>query len=639
MRRADLTGQQFGELTALKYAGDRRWLCKCSCGKELTVATHLLTHNGKKSCGHKTLEQEIESLTYNIKGQHFGEWEVLDYLGKQHWLCKCSCGVERPVQSQHLRYGLTRSCGHDTTAFKDLTGQQFDKWKVIKYSGDGFWECECECGEVRDVRGPDLRLGRSTSCGCDSNKFKDETGNTFGEWTVLEHLGHGWYWCRCSCGTEQSIKGTSLRAGNTKHCSYCNHSYEDIAGQKFWEWTAEKYLGLSRWLCRCSCGNTTVMSLNRLKSGDSKSCGCKKTDYYEETMLETYGTYNASQLHMSPDQVAIGSDKQLLENLIDMLGGKTTPTKLSEHMGITVCQVMRVVRKHRLEDKVALNAGTSAYEDEIDQLFPCEYRNDRTVLRGKEIDFYYPEQHLGIEFNGTYWHSTKKRAKNYHQEKSFKAMEYGIDLIHIFEFEWNNPDIRRKLIDLISYRLGYTTATVKAAARDCGVRQIENTQANEFIERYHLQGKAPAKVNFGCFYKNELIGVMTFGTPRFNNNYEWELVRLVWNPKYRVTGGSAKLLSHFISEFNPSNIISYCDLSKFNGRTYTGMGFELVEVTSPNYKWVDYNNQTLSRYQTMKHKLIAAGLGTEDQTENDIMDSLGFLKVYDCGNAVFSWKA
>src|SRR5258708_36882812 len=41
----DITGQRFGRLTALSYAGqgttrpDRLWLCKCDCGETTTAST------------------------------------------------------------------------------------------------------------------------------------------------------------------------------------------------------------------------------------------------------------------------------------------------------------------------------------------------------------------------------------------------------------------------------------------------------------------------------------------------------------------------------------------------------------------------------------------------------------------------
>jgi hypothetical protein len=52
----DLTGQRFGRLTVLSFAGlDKRrhaqWLCRCDCGKNTVVRSDRLKCGGTKSCG------------------------------------------------------------------------------------------------------------------------------------------------------------------------------------------------------------------------------------------------------------------------------------------------------------------------------------------------------------------------------------------------------------------------------------------------------------------------------------------------------------------------------------------------------------------------------------------------------------
>lgn len=105
-----------------------------------------------------------------------------------------------------------------------------------------------------------------------------------------------------------------------------------------------------------------------------------------------------------------------------------------------------------------------------------------------------------------------------------------------------------------------------------------------------------------------------------------------------MVGGSEKLFKYFINNYNPESIISYCDISKFTAGVYMRLGFSFTskDLTSPNYIW--YNkDKVLTRYQTQKHKLIKLGLGTEKQTENEIMYGLGYIKIYDSGNIKFSW--
>lgn len=43
----------------------------------------------------------------------------------------------------------------------------------------------------------------------------------------------------------------------------------------------------------------------------------------------------------------------------------------------------------------------------------------------------------------------------------------------------------------------------------------------------------------------------------------------------------------------------------------------------------------MTRYQSQKQKLVKLGLGTKEETEDEIMYSQGFIKIYNSGNLVF----
>lgn len=55
MKRKDLTGNQYGELTVLKfsrtYNRSPMYLCKCTCGKEKEIHGYALENGHYKSCG------------------------------------------------------------------------------------------------------------------------------------------------------------------------------------------------------------------------------------------------------------------------------------------------------------------------------------------------------------------------------------------------------------------------------------------------------------------------------------------------------------------------------------------------------------------------------------------------------------
>ena len=60
----------------------------------------------------------------------------------------------------------------------DITGKTFGKWTVMykteKRNAGGiiYWHCKCECGQEKDVLGTSLRSGKSLSCGLHSNISK-----------------------------------------------------------------------------------------------------------------------------------------------------------------------------------------------------------------------------------------------------------------------------------------------------------------------------------------------------------------------------------------------------------------------------------------------------------------------------------
>lgn len=65
-------------------------------------------------------------------------------------------------------------------------------------------------------------------------------------------------------------------------------------------------------------------------------------------------------------------------------------------------------------------------------------QSSRKIIPPYEIDIYIPELKLAIEFNGDYWHSIHFKPKYYHITKTLLAKQKGINLIHIFDSEWQN---------------------------------------------------------------------------------------------------------------------------------------------------------------------------------------------------------
>ena len=69
-----------------------------------------------------------------------------------------------------------------------------------------------------------------------------------------------------------------------------------------------------------------------------------------------------------------------------------------------------------------------------------------------ELDIYLPKLNLAFEFNGTYWHSIKYKDKYYHQRKTLLCYIQNVQLINIWEYEWDNEsyDIKNKIKELLN---------------------------------------------------------------------------------------------------------------------------------------------------------------------------------------------
>lgn len=123
----------------------------------------------------------------------------------------------------------------------DLIGQRFGRLIVLEQitqrkNGSVFWKCKCDCGIICEIRGTCLKRGDTKSCGCYQRDllFKDLSNRIFGRLTVLKRI--------------ENLKP-----------------------------------GITRWLCRCDCGNICKVTSRSLKTGDTVSCGCYKREKAFET--------------------------------------------------------------------------------------------------------------------------------------------------------------------------------------------------------------------------------------------------------------------------------------------------------------------------------------------------------------------
>jgi hypothetical protein len=263
----------------------------------------------------------------------------------------------------------------------------------------------------------------------------------------------------------------------------------------------------------------------------------------------------------------------------------------------------------------------------------CEsINNSKALITPLEIDIYLPEYKLGIEYNGLYWHSEKNRDKNFHLNKTERCEENNIFLFHIFEHQWNDVFKREIIKSMIHNKLDKVE---KIYARKCLIKKVDVELKNDFLNLNHIQGQQHSNINFGLYFNNELVALMTFGKSRFNKSYKWELLRFC-NKKYtRVIGGASKLLNHFIKNYGKS-ILTYADRTYSNGNLYEKIGFIKKKINKPSYFYFN-NMKIVSRLQAQKKKLITLLNNYNPKlTEEENMFNNGFTKVWTCGTIQYT---
>ena len=284
------------------------------------------------------------------------------------------------------------------------------------------------------------------------------------------------------------------------------------------------------------------------------------------------------------------------------------------------------------EPKFTLLSNTSKGELELFEWLSKYTKASKKprVLNGLDIDIYLEDYNIGIEYNGEYWHSNKHKEINYHINKTNLALDKGIKLIHIFEHEWQQKQgiVKSRLLSIMG-------ANLSIGARECNVQEIPFPKA--FLDTNHIQGAGSiSKHNFGLFFKEELVAVMTFSKPRFTDSAEYELIRYSSLCNINIIGGASKLFKYFINKFNPISVISYSDKRWSTGNLYKTLNFKYSHTSKPGYFYAKHRS-ILSRYQCQKHKLkdLFPDIYKDELSETEIMKLSGYAKVYDCGNDVW----
>jgi len=394
-----------------------------------------------------------------------------------------------------------------------------------------------------------------------------------------------------------------------------------------------------------------IESTNLKRYGES--CVLKNSkiqDKIKTTNKKKYGVENPAQNSEIRKQISQTRRKNYypenvlsrLENhkwLVEQNSQGKSVGEIAQDLEVSPSNLAKLFHKHDLE----IQRHQHSFEENIlFNLFSADYnivRNSRSIINPQEIDLYFEEFLLGIEVNGIYFHSEKfNKTQTYHLDKTIKATEAGINLLHFWDFE-----VRQKtsiVANIIKSKLHTLENSIHG--RKTQVVSIDKHAKKQFLNQNHLQGNCSSSVDLGLIYNNKIVAVACFSHNRFSKNTEYELIRLCSLENHSVKGGASKLVKHFARQYMKpgEKLVSYADRRYSQGKVYESAGFEFKHHSPPGFFYVDkQGNYAGSRHAWQKHLLENKLENFDKDLSAEInMQINGYHKVWDCGQSVYIFE-
>ena len=316
--------------------------------------------------------------------------------------------------------------------------------------------------------------------------------------------------------------------------------------------------------------------------GQHLKYGCQKCSY-EETSIKNADTvddfiYKSNIIHNNKYDYSKFVYKNCFSKSIIICpihGEFTQVVKYhSRGCGCPKCALSNISRPHKL----ILDYIKSIYNGEI-------IINDRKLIGPYEIDIAIPENKIGIEIDGLYYHSYhKKETKSQimkHNLKQNMVNKIGWRLLQFFEDEiMFKHDI---VLSEINHAFNLTN---KINVDDCELVKLTSKEFNCFCNKNDLYGRSFFNIRYGLIKDNEIVCIAGFN--KCKDSYECKFCSKL---NVSISNGINKLLTNFISEYKPKFVTSYIDKRYQTSNELIILGFELLKTINPNCFYVDNYNR------------------------------------------------
>ena len=469
-------------------------------------------------------------------GNQVGNWEVLaePTTRKVHVLCKVCNQTTREIDYTILLNDKLRSssCGclaKQKSKRNNIKENSRFGYLVVKQPNQPNQRkvlCECNCGSLVEVDYTRLLNGETKSCGCQSNKLRQQT-------------------CEDKYGYKHTLESPVIR-------------------DQIKQTNTQKY------------GGTSPAQSEQIK------------DKMKQTNLTRHGVDNFAKTQKFKHQMRIQSPltlstgQPIVQVCDDNQVSKSQAYKVFHEYGEKVfLEYCENYDKHIYSTELA-------FIDLIKDTFPNLPKYDKTPLEFKinrrpDFRLELNGKILYINVDGLFDHMEGGRRgldKNYHFDLH---QDFQNNNINIFQFRQDElrdqPQVVRSIVCNyfgIHKQLFY--------ARNCFIQKISNKQAQEFYNNNHLMKHSPIASHYGLFCKNTKLLVSCMSVKQ--KGAQLEIVRFCSSIDTKVSGAFSKLLNSITKQHKCDKILSFCDLRYSTGKSYRLLGFELVQ-TKLGWSWTD----------------------------------------------------
>ena len=544
---------------------------------------------------------------------------------------KCRCGKTKSVQVANVTNGSTRTCN----GCNDMTLVAGARLGSFIYAGGDITvgpksgkklPFTCRCGRTKTFKVANVSNGNTKTCNeCDNVIIR--RGSSYGDLTYFGppvDIGPGSHRelpFSCRCGRTKNIQMQYVLLGGVRSCGMCDF-VTLTTGDEYRGFT---YIGPSceaashsnkKYEFRCRCGGTKAISLHNVTDGITKSCGnCRKGVYdwhiRNEAELRLSSSFTIKGFPpggIVPNEPVLNASKPF---------SATCPSCLSNY-------------RPRLKDirrGLSLTCGCTGGSTSSLSFFMADFLKSESVdfeleyvVEGRKFDVFLPGKNLLIEVNGLRWHSMDG-ARERDASKYKIAKGHGFSFMSFFEDEvCEKPEIVR---NILRNRIG-TSRSTSLRPSSCEIATVRSSDVTDLYDSHHYIGRCNSRFNYAITHEGKIIGCMSFRLPsRQNCKHEYEVSRMVMDPKFRVHGIWSKILKSFVREHNPRSVVTYSDNRLFEGSVYGRIGFSYDGDVSSDYYWVKGKN----RY----HKSGFRKPESCDVAESVLRTSEGYSKIWDLG--------